>query len=198
MQIAYRWINRDLGKLEFVFAIIFISICLSALINKSLELFSLTEKRLVEATISNIQTALQLQLAVQSFNTSNEISLREGINPVNLMQSPPGDYKKYLGSGLEYIQAKKVSIKPMPNYLGEMLDPDIESLERGNWYFDHNGKLLIYLVKHPEYLTGKSNEFKELKFTVKLDYNDVNNNQIYEPKIDTLIAVDLVNVDRKI
>lgn len=145
MQLAYRWISRDLGRAEFVFAIIFISICLGTLINKSLHLFALAERHLVEATVVNIQTALQLQLAIQSIknDTGIMIEITEGMNPVTLMQSVPDDYEQYIGTTLAHVRAKQFSVMPLSNYLGEMFDPDIDALERGNWYFDHNGNLLI-------------------------------------------------------
>ncbi len=195
MQIAYRWINRDLGKLEFVFAIIFISICLGTLVNRSLELFSIAERRLVEATVSNIRTALQLQLAIQSIKIENAINITEGMNPIKLMQSEPEDYQQYIGSGLEYVKARQISVKPITNYLGEMYDPDIETLERGNWYFDYNGNLLIYLFKHNEYFGDSADKVTELKYTVKLDYTDVDNNNLYEAGKDVLNGVSLDRIE---
>lgn len=196
MQIAYRWLNRDLGKAEFLFSIIFISILLGMLINKSLSLFALAERHLVEATVSNIQTALNLQSAIQSitFDADDVIEITEGMNPVKLMQSTPKDYNQYLDRKLAHVRAKQASVMPMSNYLGEMYDPDIETLERGNWYFDHYGNLLIYLFKHKEYF-GDAGTVTELAYSIQLEYSDIDNNELYEAGKDTLNSASLVKID---
>jgi len=197
MQLAYRWISRDLGRAEFVFSIIFISICLGTLVNKSLQLFALAERHLVEATVTNIQTALRLQSAIQSIknNTGNMIEITEGMNPVILMQPVPDDYNQYVDTTVAYVRAKQYSVTSLSNYLGEMFDPDIESLERGNWYFDYNGNLFIYLFKHREYFGGSAGGPTELRYSVQLDYTDVDNNQVYEAGKDILRSVSFVNMD---
>ncbi len=197
MEIAYRWISRDLGKLELVFSIILISILLYTFVNKSLSLFSIAEKKLVEVTVINIQTALNLHSAIQSIqkNTDNVVAITEGMNPIHLLQSEPNNYNQYTGSKLDYVRANQASIKPMANYLGEMLDPDIEVLERGNWYFDHNGKYFIYLIKHKELFSKNAGEPEVLKYFVRLNYNDIDNNQTYEASKDILESASFVKIE---
>lgn len=197
MQLAYRWISRDLGRAEFVFSIIIISIFLGTIINKSLQLFALAERNLVKASVINIQTALQLQSAIQSIrnNNGNMIEITEGMNPVTLMQAVPDNYNQYVGSNLAYVRANQISVRPITNYLGEMYDPDIDSLDRGNWYFDYNGNLFIYLLKYSEYFGDSAGGPTELRYSVQLDYTDVDNNQLYEVGKDILKSVSFVNMD---
>lgn len=53
-----------------------------------------------------------------------------------------------------------------PNYLGEYYDPKLETLQKGNWFFDRNSKTLVYLLNNGKsFGTGQSNL---LKFKVKL------------------------------
>ena len=197
MHLAYRWIARDLGRAEIIISITVISIILGTFVNKSLQLFASAERHLVEATVTNIQTALKLQSAIQSIknNTGNMIGITEGMNPVTLMQSVPDDYEQYVGSTLAYVRAKQFSVKPLSNYLGEMFDPEIESLERGNWYFDYNGNVLVYLVKHTELFGDRAADRTELRYTVHLDYTDIDNNQRYEAEKDVLSSVSFINID---
>ena len=196
MYIAYRWISRDLGKAETILSIILISVFLGIMVNKSLQLFALAERRLVQVSIVNMQTALRLQVAIQSLGeraTSHKIS--EGMNPVVLVQSEPDDYEAYLGTSLDYVRARQYSIKPLNNYLGEMYDPDVDSLERGNWYFDHKGKVLVYLFEHGELFSNEQHSSSELRYRVHLRYEDLDKNRRYEYGSDRLISASLVKVD---
>lgn len=196
MNLAYRWISIELGKLEVICSIIILSIVIGIFLNKSLELFVLAERRLLEASVSNIQTALRLQTAIESLNNDiSSIKMTAGMNPLVLMQSVPDDYEQYIGSALVSIRAEQFSVKPLSNYLGEMFDPDIELLERGNWYFDRNGNLLIYLVNQNDFFGDNASKLTELRYTVQLDYIDVDNNGYYETGIDKLKSAFLVQIE---
>lgn len=195
MYLAYRWVSRNLGRTEVIFFVIIVSIILGTGLNKTLELFSVAEKNLVKATVSNIKTALRLQTAIQALEVSGEIKITEGMNPIILMQSIPDDYEFNINSPVANVKLKQFSVKPLSNYLGEFYDPDINSLERGNWYFDYNGNLLIYLIKNREYLGDNANEPTELKYRVQLEYTDANNNEHYEAEVDKLNSASLVRVE---
>lgn len=195
MYLAYRWVSRNLGRTEVIFFVIIVSIVLGTGLNKTLELFAVAEKHLVEATVSNIKTALRLQTAIQSLGIPGEVKITEGMNPVILMQSMPDDYEFDISSPVANVELKQFSVKPLTNYLGEFFDPDINSLERANWYFDYNGNLLIYLIKNRDYIGDNANEPTELKYRVQLDYTDVNNNEHYEAGVDKLNSASLVRVE---
>lgn len=195
MYLAYRWISRELGKFETICSILIISLLIGFVVNKSLQLFSLTERRLVEASVSNIKVALQLQAAIQSLgDIAGKIEITEGMNPLDLMQSVPDDYDEYIGSALVSVRAKQFSVKPLTNYLGEFTDPDINLLERGNWYFDRHDNALVYLIKQSDYFGSTATNFRELRYSVQLDYTDMDNNGHYDARIDQLKSATLVYI----
>lgn len=196
MYIAYRWISRDLGKGELVIAIILIGLVLGVLVDRSLQLFASAERRLVEASVTNMQTALQLQVAIQSLaDNPAKIQISDGMNPVILVQSLPDDYGQYVDSDLAQVRARQFAIRPLTNYLGEFYEPDMQLLEKGNWYFDHKDKTLVYLIEHSEFFIDNESTVSALRYSVRLEYTDINKNRRYEPEIDRLDSASLIGID---
>ena len=122
MYIAYRWRDRVLGRGELVIAVILISLLLALLIDKTLELFSLTEEQLILTSITSMNTSLQLYSTLVAAGLI-EKELSEQINPIVLVQSSSVDENidssnSYIGVAAQFKQSS-----PLTNYLGEFANP---------------------------------------------------------------------------
>jgi hypothetical protein len=182
MYIAYRWRDRTLGRGELIVAIILISLLIAIFINKSLELFALTEERLVMSSVANMNTSLQFY-SVLKLAGLIESEFSATMNPVELMQSAASsgnisNTSPYIGIAAQFEQ-----YVPLANYLGELIDPDIEQLEKGNWYFDRQNNLLCYLPKY-----GMDNGSIQ-KYKVFINFEDMNTNNSYDINVDRFQSI---------
>lgn len=92
-------------------------------------------------------TALRAETSLQGYarligNRPGEIARLEGKNPVNWLAQKP------------------------PNYLGEFYSPDTKKLASGNWFFDRNDGILVYLLNESNTFDVRGSEL--LKFKVSL------------------------------
>ena len=98
------------------------------------------------AEVSWVQAAMKATLQGQQgvFYLSGEperIASLAGANPMAMLGHPP------------------------PNYLGELIEPDIRKLPHGTWYFDKGNQCLVYLLNYEKYFAD--GHPKMLKFKVE-------------------------------
>ncbi len=189
MYLAYRWRDRNLGRGELIIAIILISTLIGFFVDKTIELFGIAEERLVATSVANMNTTLQLYAALHRAGYVKEVT--ESINPLSLVQS--ASLNKDILSNGPYISVvgQFEQSRPVRNSLGELFDPDISSLEKGNWYFDKKNNVLSYL---PKYIASDS---KTINYRVILNYNDTNLNNSYDSGIDILESMYMKKVNQK-
>jgi prepilin-type N-terminal cleavage/methylation domain-containing protein len=81
------------------------------------------------------------------------------------------------------------------NYLGELDDPDVKTLEEGNWYFDKHSRTLVYLVRNGGFFEGGLSDPPRARFAVQLVYTDRNGNGRYDADIDTVEGLRLAKLE---
>lgn len=194
MELAHRWINRDLSKLELIVSILLISILIGIFIRYSLTVFAAVEKKMVERTVMNIETAINYHASIAIFKKDN-LALTKILtsNPIDLMVNE-SEINPNLVDGISYKYLAS-SFVPPENYAGIVLDDTNNELEKGFWYFDSDDRFLFYTVINDELLKSKLPGISRLRYKMIIEHEDIDNNQYSEFNNDFL-SIKLVQIDR--
>lgn len=80
------------------------------------------------------------------------------------------------------------------NYAGEV-DDTSTAVEEGNWYFDTRNRYLVYRVRHESYFSSPLGSPARARFVVRLVYDDVNGNRVFDPGKDVIAGLRLAPVE---
>lgn len=128
-----------------------------------------------------------------STNDFEKLAELESINPMQLIDA---GNKVYSHSGEELMNEKNQVTDSAPaNYIGELYAPDINDIEPGHWYFDRSTNLLIYRVKNTEFFYSQLDGPARIRFSIKLDYDDLNKNDKFDPETDKFVNINIESVD---
>lgn len=138
-------LHRQSGSnlLELAVAGTLIGIIAAVFLSYMLRYQEVAEKTVMEATVINMRTGLNLRMAelmVQDKMHEMDAVARE--NPINWLAGPP------------------------PNYLGQLDNPVPEKLARGSWYFDNSHQQLVYLPDRSRHLKPAPDGEKLIRFRV--------------------------------
>ncbi len=124
----------------------------------------------MESVAGTLRSAVGIKLA-EYYVSGNERGIRSlaGSNPMNQLAQKP------------------------KNYLGELRKPNLSNLAKGNWYFDKDRRILIYLANNTEYFSGGKSNPQRARFVVRFVYN--NNNKNSYRRSNSVAGVDLVSVE---
>ncbi|MBJ7313588.1 type II secretion system protein [Rugamonas sp. CCM 8940] len=131
------------GLMEFAVSASVVAILAAMLLSRLYSYQGEAERVAMQYTVSAIRSVLQLKQA--------QARLPE--HPLNLAQLA------------EQNPLELLDRKPR-NYLGEFYSPDVRELAPGNWYFDRDRKILVYLLNERSVFGDSS--LKQLQFKVKL------------------------------
>ncbi len=197
MPLAHRWIDRNLSRLELVVALIIIISVIGIFMRHLQLVFARAEMSMVNTTIINLNSSLKYQAAMAVMRSDYEqLSNMDKMNPVSEIQSLQNGYGN-IEETLELVDktaAYPVFNKPV-NYIGELVKPQADTLQRGVWYFDPSEKTLNY---HPSY-SGQIIEPLDsdniISFRVSFQYSDINADGRYNPEIDRFLSIGIVRVN---
>lgn len=116
--------RRPLTRLEMALYAAIVSAALALFADQLVDYLELAERSSVDTTVARLNSSINVQLAYDMLGgrlIPLEASLRR--NPFELAKMPQG------------------------NFLGELDDPDLSALERGNWVFDRTKSELVYLPR---------------------------------------------------
>lgn len=164
--------NRGFSLLELVIVIVIISVLLVLAISRLLALQVDAERVTMETVAGTLRSAIGIKVA-ESIVRMKVADLRalEGSNPMDLLAETPR------------------------NYLGERDGVDPVTLEDGNWYFDRQAKVLVYLVRHKGFFTGGQSNPPRARFALRLVYSDKNGNGVFDPGVDAIEGMRLSPVE---
>ena len=130
------------------------------------------ERTTMEYNIGTMRSALALQF-VDRIVRKDEAGIRQlaGSNPMSFLNQRPG------------------------NYLGEFEGVDPTTLERGNWYFDRQQKILVYLVKNQQFFHSVLAGAPRVRWSVQPDYATSGPGPQPEPPLDQLEGISLVPLE---
>ena len=108
--------------LELVIVVCVVAVLAGFGLEKMLRYLEEAEKAAMEQTIGNMKSALNLRLATMVVDgTIGKATGLAAENPMDWLASRP------------------------ENYLGALYDPALDKTAKGNWYFDRQGAILVYL-----------------------------------------------------
>jgi len=116
--------RRSLTRLELGLYAALIGVAVALLADRLLDTMEIAERAAMDVTLTRINSAINVQLAADRFG-GRLPRIAEALqrNPFEVAKMSPG------------------------NFLGELEEPDLELLERGNWLFDRTRKELVYLPR---------------------------------------------------
>jgi type II secretory pathway pseudopilin PulG len=198
MYLAHRWNNRNLSKIELLAAIILIAILFSMFSIYGMKIVANTEKTAVYTTVNNINLALTNQAIQAIINDDLEVLLQiQKSNPYLLLSYPVFnslDHEKYV-----YNQKANLNIASNTNInAGEFDSESLNSIVKGNWYFDPIKKELYYFVKNTEFFNSDLNGIERIRYQIVIGYIDINNNQKYDFEVDKFESIKLESKDNYI
>lgn len=143
--VAFRQRRKQGGAslMEFAVAVSVAAILIGMLLSRLSAYQGEAERVALQYTVSGMRSALQIRQAQARLpgHALNLAQLAEQ-NPLELLERKP------------------------KNYLGEFYSPDVRELAPGNWYFDRDKRILVYLLNEKGVLGNSS--LKLLQFKVKL------------------------------
>ena len=188
MALAHRWSSRNLTRLELTFALLIIALMLGTFSARILALYAAAEERAVQATVVNINTALRMYL-YQLVIEGRLIDAVQwgGANPMALIEQ----WGRVIDAGTlekapELAGLSAVATGFSSRYLGEFDDPDLATVEGGQWYFDRRARALVYRVQNTEFFRSALKGPARIRFRVALQFDDENNDGEYNSESDAL------------
>jgi type II secretory pathway pseudopilin PulG len=155
-----------------VIVVILISILYVIGIDKLLEIRVDAERAALENAVGALQSALNIEVAAHvARDDVKGLYALEGSNPMDRLSKKP------------------------KNYLGELSGPDPAAIEGGEWYFDTRDGTLVYRVKYGEYFKTTLLGPPRARFAVRLDYDDLNGNRVFDKDTEQIRGVRLDAVE---
>jgi prepilin-type N-terminal cleavage/methylation domain-containing protein len=155
--------SRGFTLLELVVVITVISILGMVALERLLTYREQAEKVAMEQTVGILRSAMNLQIAnLVASQKTQQIGKLAGQNPMDWLAEKPG------------------------NYLGELHDPAPEQTAPGNWYFDPQERVLVYLVEYGNFFVPDGQGKKRARFQVV---------RIEPPAKEIRNGVDITSID---
>lgn len=133
---------RGFSLFEFAIVALIFAVLVAVLLNRMTFYQDEAERVKVEQVVGILRVALQIKVGdarVQNSQAAVDALLDQ--NPMDWLKTKP------------------------PNYLGEYYEPKLETLYKGNWFFERRSKTLVYLLNKRK--TFDDDPVNLLKFKVK-------------------------------
>lgn len=141
--------QRGFSLFEIVVVVLLIGVLMSIAIDRMLQLQIAAEKVSVQELLGNLKGAVNLQAA--------DLVVHKGLGSMRILES---------SNPMLYLQE-------LPhNYLGNRSEHDAGQLAKGNWFFDPNEGVLVYIVNNTSYFETRLKGTPRIRFKVSLIYKD--------------------------
>lgn len=166
--------NQQAGfsLLELTIVVILVVMLFLFVADRLLPLRGDAESAQVASVIGSLRSALGLEVASRIVEHGPQsVTDLQGSNPMALLQDWP------------------------ENYLGERSAANNGEIPRGAWYFDETSGELHYRVRFPQYLAGEPDSPVELRWRVRLQFDDRDGDGRFDAETETLRGVRLARLD---
>lgn len=158
--------------LELVVVVVIVSLLVVIVIARLLALQVHAERVAMETVLGTLRSAIGMAVAESIVRRDLQgLQALEASNPMDRLAELPS------------------------NYLGELDDPDPDSLEDGHWYFDKAAGELVYLVRNKEYFSGGDANPPRARFAVRLVYRDNDGNGQFDSGVDSIEGLRLAPLE---
>lgn len=163
--------NRGFSLLEMIVVIALISTLIAVAAYRLLPYIDEAERVAVLRVEGQLRSSLMMEAAQRIVRgQSATISTLDGANPVKFLLEPP------------------------KNYVGERLQREIEQSPTRRWYFEKDGRRLVYRLGQPFGLTAHDESVQDPAFQVTVAFADSNGNGVFEAQHEELFGVRLQRV----
>jgi len=196
MELAHRWNDRNLTKIELIVAVLILALLIGSFSRYGLNIFSEAEKNMVNSTVININTALNYRAAfIFMQGDVEELKRFENINPMGEIQAVIDVNNVVNEAGSISMAMLGASISIPSNYAGVISAVDTELMEKGKWYFQQEDHVLVYRLSNSEFFSSELDGPARIRFRTKIEYVDKNANGNFDPIIDEYKSVKLKSLD---
>jgi len=129
-------LTRRFSPIEIAMVLLVGAIVVQAVLSRTLRYFEIAEKAAMTITVLEVERGMRIRLALGAL----------ALGPATGERSGGGDNP--------FVYARATP----PNYLGELRSPDIETLARGNWFYDQDRAEIAYLPRLASRLKGRDGE----------------------------------------
>lgn len=183
-------LQRSLSRLELTVATIIMVILIGLFLRQILVMAARAERHFLEATVINMNTALYYHASILNLKGQQaELEKLASSDPFQLMQNAVFNMdipeKSYSADNFAEQQYQFSSAR----YKGDL--SEMTSPEPGNWYFDRVLSELVYFVSNDEFFFNTDSEVANIRFRIKLDFEDTNKNDKYDAGTDIYKGVEL-------
>lgn len=196
MQLAHRWLDRNLTRLELVVTLLLVAVFVGSFVKYIRHTFAVTEQTMVSTAIINIDTAMRYH-AMMAMLKGNPamLEIMRTQSPLAVIQSAQKNYLTSVESLADELKTPIRKFMTLPaSYVGEITADDDRRLRPGNWYFDNRDRTLNYLVRNVDFFDSGIDDFPGIKLKVKVDFEDMNGDMQYQPAIDRYKSIELDSV----
>lgn len=195
MEIAHRWIDRNLSKLELIVSILILFLFIGYFSRYMFTVFGKVEKSMIDRTLININTAINYEAAFavmrKDMDKVNQLTL---MNPMDIMTSELNVDNFNQLEQTSLIGVNYLATIPA-NYAGAVIDDGDPSLESGKWYFDQDDRFLFYKLNNSEFFTSDIEGPARIRFRINLKYIDQNNDNSFNLLVDRFDSIQLQTID---
>jgi hypothetical protein len=197
MELANRWQDRNLPKLESVIAWIVILIIMAVFLRYILVIFARAEMSSVNSTVLNINSAIQYHAAMAVLKGDYQTLLKlKTINPFSEIKDIREEYiENQISDTMNIFPDSLPFLVRRSAYLGEFTNPDLNSFKSGSWFFDNGENSLIYLVRNDLFFNTALPGNPRIRFKINIEYEEQNANLVFDPGIDKFLNIKLQNID---
>jgi hypothetical protein len=198
MELAHRWINRNLTKLELTVSLLILTLFISFFSRYMFIVFGKVEKSMIDRTLININTAMNYEVAFALMrNDTNFLKQLVLMNPMDIM-ADKFDTEKYSFNQSEINPLITLihSTSVPSNYGGVVIDDSDPLLISGKWYFDQDDHFLFYKLNNSEFFTSDLDGSARIRFKIRLNYIDQDNDFTFTPSIDKFNSIQLRTIDQ--
>jgi len=195
--LAPRWIDRNLTRFELLVSIVILLVLIGTFSHYSLVIYSNAERAMLNATVTNINTALRHRALLSRLESGGRVTVNFAeLNPMTDMQAEPVFGGRTAARAIDLAGSVYAVIDSPPNYIGELKGPPPEGLDKGVWYFDSVNRELVYTVINTEYFRSDLSGQKRVRFRLEVTYDDNDGDGKFDPSVDHFHSINMTSPDQ--
>lgn len=196
MELAHRWHDRNLARMELVIAVLILGLLVGVFSRYTLRVFAHAERSMMNSTVISINTALNYRASMAvMMGKYDELEFLLKMNPMEDMQTIP-EVNHFNNEINNYVfELASDIISPPSNYGGNLASYDPDLMEKGKWYYQQDEGLIVYTISNSEFFESNIDGLARIRFRIKFDYKDNNANGQYDKGVDEFNFVKLQAID---
>lgn len=192
MELAHRWGDRNLTRLELVIALLILAALIGIFSRYMLLTFAKAERSMINYTVINLNSVLNLRASMAAMMNVNDLEKVFRMNPMQTFQSNLYENNNTNNSIELYAIGYNFEVS---NYGGVLVNDDPDYMEKGKWYYLQGEHILIYTVNNTELFKSNRKGLARINFELDLEYEDVNENGKFDIDSDKFQSVKYKEID---